>query len=1140
MAIAFVATRVNSTGSFAAAGTFTVNPATNCVVGNTMICSVALDDTSPVVNGNQFVSVTDSKGNSWLPVKNQGAGAGSNVGAAVAMFYCRPSRAILTTDTITVFGAFAGATTRVCLQIHEYSGVGALVNSAFSNVVAPVSAIGTSATPSVNITPAANGQMVFGAMAVETNTAVTGDADVVNGAWAPISTNLSNSGTDATSMTLSVQTKFVTAGGAQTWNPTLAGVKIWSQVIAVFAVAAAHVAPAFPEGNPNYTKLAGFEGLPTSTASLEVDRGTGYIYGFTPLPDEEGSSYLVTGAEFVTPQELEQHHIAYDLYPSANLVDSSDDDIQTVYLPLRKATLVGGATVSGGTALSALSAVGGDYVTMAGTGTQSVDLWFDPTGLSASFPNSRIVNFGIQYVAYRDNSASQSSPSQGFSAAYTDTLANAGAGTGGTIGYWISAFYKRDNKYETRWFGETNLFPRTADKILSATGSKPNMNAPWRVQDLVHMANGDESMKFTITGQASQTDLLQTTIYFDYVVMVVQLAPERRVGSGIRTINNTYTGSGQYPFSFDFTRFQDAIDTSKLALVGVAGQTFRYDLVVREAVPATESDYLRLQAAGTGGNGSAITSLFEAIGPSALLRAFTQPRESLFSQPDTGFVPIVNGAPYGPLQDFTDYTSSVMIFDENSLGANGPDFGGYNGLAPNNFIQVYSGHNNSAAIQAPGGVQYTYLKVLVKPDPALSSVSQNLHFSIEQPPATPLATADITVSSWTASSGDAGFGWKEIVVALSAPITPAAGFVTIVASTGVAVPAATPWYWAAANPDAGDGLNGYAGVNGYDYAATLDIALPAPAFVLSTATTSFSRPTGATCLATGDKFARFTFSNGAQFDKIVIMRYDTQGEPVLVGVITFPSNGTVYTDTGTPWDIPLGTLQYQVYGIRTADQLISSTSAAWNDIAANPGAAIGISYNPPTLGPGLPDGNYVPFEFAYAPVDTSTVTLEWKSNNTSTMVPLHGVDKFVQLRAAEQRGLTISLTVLVDSFGVAACDTGIIAAYANLQAASPKEQPAQGGKAMSPIVFGGDNSPLEPTLTSLGAYLPQGTTLNLRDLERVGAPYTIKFPGGHTRLMNLEIDSMVETPWTGFYVAGLTLTDAAPLDYLASGITVLS
>lgn len=1145
MAIAFVATRATPAGLFNSSGTFGFNVGTNTTVGSTLIMGVALDPVSGVVAGNQFCSVTDGAGNTWLPVGFATQGS-SSTGAAVAMFYCKVVRQITTTSGVFVFCPFASATTRVAVQILEYSGVSSLMGKSFSSVAAPTIGTGSSTTQAVaGINPTAT-DMVVGFNAIETNTAVTGDADVTAGAWSTILTTLSNSGSDLTSMTLDSQYKIVTGGPTQNWATTTAVAKNFAGIAAVFAAANAHVAPIFPEGNPNYTALAGFEGLPTSTASLEVDRGTGYIYGFTPLPDEEGSSFLVAGAEFVTPQELEQHHIAFDIYQNTNLKDASNDDIQTIYLPLRRVDFGGTTTLGsggGGTAatrLAALSAVGGDTVFIPDA-TATIDLWFDPTTLLANFANSRIVNFGIQYVAYRDNSTAQAAPSQGFSVGYTDSLANVGSGTSATVGWWISAYYKRDNKYETRWFGETNLFPRTADKILSAPGSKPNMNAPWRVADLTHMALGDESLKFTITDQPSATDLLQKQLFFDYVVMVIQIAPERRVGSGIRTVNNTYIGAGLYPFTFDFTRFQDSIDTSKLAVVGIPGSTIFYDLLVREAAPASESDYLRLQ---TGTN--AITSLFEAIGPSAQLKAFTQPRESLASdpsqnlgQPNTAFVPIVNGAPYGPIQDFTDYTSSTMIFSELDLGANGPDFGGYVGLAPNAFLQVYSGHNNTATITAPGGVQYTYLKVLVKPDPALGGL-QSLNFSVQQPLATPLATASVQVVGWNGSSNDSGFGWKEVVLVLSAPITPAAGQVFIVASTAAGVPATTPWYWAAAQPDNNDGINGYAGTGNYDYAATLDVALPAPAVVISTVSVNFARPTSATCVATSDKFARFTFTNGGMFDKIVILRYDTQGEPILVGTITNPSNGTVYSDATTPWDIPAGTLQYQFYGIRTADQLLSVAAGAWNDIAPAPGAALGIAYNPPTVNNGLPTGGYVPFEFAYAPSDPSQVTMNWKSNNTSTMVPLHGVDKFVQLRGAEQRGLTIDVTVLVEAFGYAACDTGINAAYANFQPAAPKEQLSQGQQAMSPIVFGGDNSPLVPTLTGGGAYQPWGTALNLRDLERIGAPITLKFPGGHTRLMNVEITAMLETPWTGLYMAELTFTDAAPLDYLASGITVSS
>lgn len=1143
MAIAFVATRATPANVFvinpAGNPVFAFNPGTNCTAGNTLIMGVALDPVSGVAGGNQFCSVTDSKGNSWLPIGFRTQGSAST-GAAVAMFYCRPARAILTTDSIQVFCPFASGTTRISAEVSEWSGVSALVTSSFGNVAAPTTGAGSSTTQAVAaITPNATGQLVIGSMAIETNTAVTGDADTTNGAWGAVTTVLSNSGSDLTSMSLSVQAKIVTAAGAQNWATTTAVAKNFAGIIAAFAVAPAHVSPTFPEGNPHYTTLAGFEGLPTSSAALSIDQGTGYIYNYVTLPDELGSSYQVVGAEYVTPAELSQHHIAYDWFYQPNITDGALDDLQTVYLPLRRAHLNGATLNSGLTtdaaALAALNAVGGDWAIMAGTGTQNVDLYFDTTQLTASFLNSRIINFGIQYVAYRDDSASQDSPSQGFSASYTDSLANAGSGTGATLGWWISAYLKKDNKYETRWFGETNLFPRTADRILSAPGSKPNMNAPWRVQDLLHMNNGDESMKFTLTGQASQQDLLQTTVFFDYVVMVVQLAPERRLGAGIRTVNNTYTGSGQYPFTFDFTRFQDPINTAVLATASAANNTVGagYTVLVREAAPASESDYLRLQ---TGSN--AITSAFEAIGPSAEMKAFTQPRESLYPQPDTAFVPIVNGARYGAIQNFSEYTSSIMVFDENGLVPDGPSFGGYTGLAPLGLIQVYNGHPQIATIQAPGGVQYTGLKTLIKPDPALTGFggATSIVFTVEQPLATVLATVTITPAAWAnlVDVPDKGYGWKEVSALLSVPVTPAAGSVFIRATSGGVVPANTPWYWAAANPDATDGLNGYAGLGGYDYAAVLSIALPVPTVTMSTTTGSTMPRATSLCLGATEKLPHFVFTNGGQYDRIFIYRYDTMGEPIYVTTLIDPLNNTPFTDTCAPWDIPVNTLKYQVYGTRDADNLYQTATFTWNDISPNPGAAMALAYNPPQVGSiGQSLTNYFGFDLIYAPVDGTQVQFEWKSLNSSTFVPLHGIDKQVQLRELEQRGLSLSVRVLIDSFGEIVCDTTINSVYANLAVNAPKEQLSTGTQAMSPIVFGGDNSPLSFRNVGLGAS-PHGMGIYLRELERIGSPMTLKLPGGHTRLMNVEITNMMITPSAGLFMAELTLTDAAPLDFDAS------
>lgn len=1133
MAIALVATRVNTGTVSTSAQTVTVSPATNTVAGNTLIVSVAVDP----VNGppSAFVSVVDSKGNSYQPVKDANNGSSSS-GAAVALFYARLNRAVLTTDTITVTIPTSTATTRVAIQAQEFSGVSFVHNQFFTEVVPPNNSTGNSTTQgSLAQTPTASGQLIYGATGIETNTAVTGDADATNGAWSAVLTTLSNSGSDLTSMTLSTQFKIVTAAGAQNWATTTAVAKLWAAAIVVMAAAPAPTAPTFPEGNPNYPCLLGFEGLPTSTSQLGVDTGTGYIYQYKMLPDEQGSSFQVVGAEYVDQPELNQHHIAYDWYDPNSIVDASGDNIQTIYLPLRRAsiTLEPGSTAAasvsiGGTQtdaafLSALSTPGGAVVNFPGN-FSNLDLWFDPTALLANFANARIVNIGIQYIAFKDDGA-PGNPGQGFSFDVTDTLTDLGIGFSDTIGTWLTNFYKRDGKYETRWIGETNLRPRTTSQFIFPTNPHTlNMGAPWRVADLGHMQAADQSLYFTIGGAPGLVppdDILQNLVSFDYVVMVVQLAPERRIGAGIRTVSNAYSAFNRYPNTFDWTRFQDPFRTDLLANSGLG--TNNYAVLVREAVPASESDYWRL---GTAPGGSAVTSLFEAFGPSSQLKAFTQPRESLNPQPNTAFVPIVNGSPYGVVQDFPSYTSSITVFDENDL-VSGPSFGGYRGLPPSGTIQVYTGHNSpNVALRLANGVQqYTKLKVLVKSDPANS---QSITFSVQQPLGTPIATATANSTTPALTGAAAGNGWYETVLTLSAPITPTAGSVFIVASSS-ASPGA-PWYWAAADPDNGDGQYGYAGATFTPFAATLVCVLPVPTATLISVNVPVFRASGR-CLAAAETLPQITFTNGASYDRIVVWRQDTTGEQILVATLDHPTNATVLVDYTVPWDLPANTVKYLVFGERFSTQEAVATSFLWNDISISPGAAIGISYNAPQDA-NVAQGTYASFDTVYVPGDSSQLKVEWQSLNGTTYVPLHGVDMQYALRSSEQRGLKMTTTVIVDHFAFVGCgtETADYQLRAGFLGNSATERLSIGAQSMSPQVYGSDI----PNAFSAGS--GAGQRMDLRQLDRMAKPVYVKFPGGHTRLMNVVINSMVTTPSVGLFLAELEFTDAAPLDFLATSI----
>jgi len=96
-----------------------------------------------------------------------------------------------------------------------------------SEVVSFIACDGTGSTGAVSPYTAptvsvASGDMIWGAAALETDDAVTGDGDTTNGSWSAIITRLADNGADASAMSCSSQYKTVTATGNQSWECTTA------------------------------------------------------------------------------------------------------------------------------------------------------------------------------------------------------------------------------------------------------------------------------------------------------------------------------------------------------------------------------------------------------------------------------------------------------------------------------------------------------------------------------------------------------------------------------------------------------------------------------------------------------------------------------------------------------------------------------------------------------------------------------------------------------------------------------------------------------------------------------------------------------------------------------------------------------
>lgn len=105
---------------------------------------------------------------------------------------------------------------------------GVLIRGASPTIQNINSATGTGTTPTVTsgsspIRAVQNGDIVIGAVAVESATGLTADdTDTTNGSWSSgMDANSGGTGGDGTKMAVGVQNKIVSADGDQTYNPTV-------------------------------------------------------------------------------------------------------------------------------------------------------------------------------------------------------------------------------------------------------------------------------------------------------------------------------------------------------------------------------------------------------------------------------------------------------------------------------------------------------------------------------------------------------------------------------------------------------------------------------------------------------------------------------------------------------------------------------------------------------------------------------------------------------------------------------------------------------------------------------------------------------------------------------------------------------
>lgn len=1062
--------------------------------GNFLILTCAYDNSGtsgvdPNLWVAQSAAVTalpgiDLRGNFWYRLaKAVRTGGVANDGAVCDIWFCRVGTPYANGDDITIQASFP--LTGVVFRIAEFSGIRPINYS----IIAPTTATGAAGTsftaPAIGVTDT---QMVIAGAAVETNTAITGDADVLGGPWVTLTNNVANSGVDATSITAFFQYKIVNTTAVQNWTATKTGAADWA-ALAVVLDNYTPVTPTWISGNTHYPCPAGPEILPVGNARALVDTGTEYLFTHDPYPDSVGTkayspiTHLVLDANLPT-SSAQQHVVATDLYEEGS--EETYDEMESVVLYVAAAgidgtnnPLVDGAwIVGGGTAADALASVGGSYI---GFDTSQpnpyVYITFDPSLLTTLFPNFRVLRWGIRYLAWKDSS-SPALPGEGFELEWRDSRAAGNASgifttpTAGSFrpGSFLVNNYENNIQYELRWAGETN-------QVNRAKGIPTTFNmaagASFTVQDLEHMANGDQTTGIKITALPGD-DPLQTNMYLDYIEMVVELVPERRLGTGTRKVSSQ---SAIYEAGFGTNFLFDPADTTNYMTLTAGPKV----MAVREALPASPSDYYAAQGPE---NGTRHLGDNEAIGPALLLGGLDTAYDTLADQPNLRRALLSGGIIASPPQELDTLHLAATTVDLMSYAITGSAYPAYAFFDPGNLGHIDSSVAPNQYIQVPGGQQYDSIKVLVRYDELTTG---DLTLTVNKPLATPLATAVITKAMVDAAPKYGFTDWAEVQVPLSVAITPTAGQANV--SFTATTPVGAPWIVSTAM--AQSSVYSYNHVptgdlQEWDYAVVLQCPLADPTYIVD-ATSVAIPPAGFgqyhCAPLVMENVPIITLTNADLYDYVTIQR--AVGAQIFdVAMIADPGDDYEFIDYGCPWDLGSGNIQYIIKGYRATDHRVAESNTPPLLIAPTaPGALFGLASD---------NGLWV-----YAPTsDSGDLEITYNPLNPISKVQLHGYNYQVALRSPEERGLSVSVPVLVDSL---ACFSRTF-----LTPQLAPEFATKGQQAMSP-------TPFDP----------------VRDLEKIKR-HQLLLPGGHHRWVILDAGPMTVRTVTGSYIAEIELTDALP------------
>jgi hypothetical protein len=214
-------------GSHNTSGTsFTLNVASNCTAGATIVLCLSADNSASGGTVENFTSVTDSIGNQWSEIRTGVYDPGAaSAGVQIAQYMTRQGVGTIQTGT-TITVTLGNATVAKAWTCHEVSG-----SVGYARLIATgVNTGAASGTPTVTTSSVTDGDAVIGWGGAESADTWAGDADTTNGTWS--THQHAAAGTGASGMSITSQAKVVTATATQTYNPTLTSADVilgWTQ-----------------------------------------------------------------------------------------------------------------------------------------------------------------------------------------------------------------------------------------------------------------------------------------------------------------------------------------------------------------------------------------------------------------------------------------------------------------------------------------------------------------------------------------------------------------------------------------------------------------------------------------------------------------------------------------------------------------------------------------------------------------------------------------------------------------------------------------------------------------------------------------------------------------------------------------------